>query len=359
MILKSLSLLNYKNFDSKSFTFNDKINCIVGNNGIGKTNVLDAIYHLCFGKGYFNPTAVQNIQFNTDFFLIEGEFELDEKREKIVCSLKRGQKKTIKRNNKVYEKISDHIGLLPLVMISPADRDLIVEGSSTRRKFIDGIIGQTDKNYLQTLLRYNKLLAQRNALLKYFAANRTFDAESLGVYDAQMVALGAPLYTKRKEFLEEFTKIFKQHYLNISQQNEVVDIVYESPLHDNEFGEILKEQLDKDRVVQYTTRGPHKEDLMFSLSGEPIKKFGSQGQQKSFLIALKLAQFDFIKQQAGVPPILLLDDVFDKLDQNRVELIMQMVEKNHFGQLFLSDTHKARILDALSTTSLSYQLFEL
>ena len=359
MNLRQLSLTQYKNIDAKTFAFDARINCFIGNNGVGKSNILDAIYHLCFGKGYFNPTAVQNIQFNTDFFLIEGEFERDEKTEKIVCSLKRGQKKTIKRNNKLYEKLSDHIGLLPLVMISPADRDLIVEGSSTRRKFIDGIIGQTDKHYLQTLLRYNKLLVQRNALLKYFAANRTFDAASLSVYDEQMVSLGETLHQKRKAFLDDFTSIFKEHYRNISQQNEAVDIVYQSALHEKSFSELLEAQLDKDRVVQFTSSGPHKEDLLFTLGEEPIKKFGSQGQQKSFLIALKLAQFDFIKKQEGISPILLLDDVFDKLDQNRVALIMQMVEKNHFGQLFLSDTHKDRILDALSTTSLSYQLFEL
>ena len=359
MKLKSLSLTQYKNISSENFEFDARINCFIGNNGVGKSNILDAIYHLCFAKGYFNPTAVQNIQFNTDFFALDGVFEKKEQSEKITCSLKKGNKKVLKRNGKVYEKITDHIGLLPLVIISPSDRDLITEGSSIRRKFMDGVIGQTDHTYLNQLLNYTKIISQRNALLKYFAANQTFEPETLDIYDQKMIELGTPIHEKRKEFLAEFTPIFEQHYQSISKSDEQVTLAYESSLLNASFAELLKEQLPKDRMAQFSTVGVHKEDLFFSISGQPIKKFGSQGQQKSFLIALKLAQFDFIKKIAGVPPIVLLDDVFDKLDQNRVGLIMQLVEENHFGQIFLSDTHEDRTMEALKTTQLSYKIFNL
>ena len=359
MKLTALSLTNYKNINAASYQFDARINCFIGKNGVGKSNVLDAIYHLCFGKGYFNPSAVQNIQFEKEFFLLEGVFEREEREEKIVCSLKKGHKKTMKRNGKTYDRLADHIGLLPLVIISPADRDLIIEGSSTRRKFIDGVMGQTDKVYLKDLLQYNKVLLQRNALLKYFVANQTFDQTTLSIYDEQLIRLGTTIYHKRKSFLATFIPIVKSHYKSISKSLEVVDIQYSSDLHDQNFTDLLKNALPKDRSAQFTTAGIHKEDLDFLIHGQPIKKFGSQGQQKSFLIALKLAQFDFIKIQAKVAPIVLLDDVFDKLDQERVTLIMQLVESDHFGQLFLSDTHQERTIAALETTQLSYSLFEL
>lgn len=359
MKLNSLTLTNYKNIDAATYSFDERINCFVGNNGIGKSNILDSIYHLCLGKSYFNPSASQNIQFGKDFFVIEGVFSVNNREEKVNCSLKKGNKKTIKRNGKIYDRVADHIGLLPLVIISPADRDLIVEGSSTRRKFIDGVIGLTDKTYLNDLLRYNKTVAQRNALLKYFAANQTFDPDTLGIYDEQLVTIGTQIHKRRKSFLEAFLPIFQKNYHSISQGDEVVDISYSSMLHTQDFSSLLVDNLAKDRAAQFTTTGPHKEDLIFQIHQQPIKRFGSQGQQKSFLIALKLAQFDFIKQQAGFSPIVLLDDVFDKLDQNRVALIMQLVEDNHFGQLFLSDTHKDRTLDALKTTEMSYAIFEL
>ena len=301
MKLKCLSLTNYKNISAAQYTFDARINCFIGKNGVGKSNILDAIYHLCFGKGYFNPSAVQNIQFEKDFFMLDGVFEKEEREERIVCSLKRGSKKTIKRNGKIYERISDHIGFLPLVIISPADRDLIVEGSATRRKFIDGVMGQTDKAYLKDLLAYNKIIVQRNALLKYFVANQTFDASTLEIYDQQLVQLGTNIH-KKVAFLATFIPIVKSHYKSISESNEEIDISYESNLHTTDFETLLKENRNKDRSAQFTTAGPHKEDLNFLIHNQPIKKFGSQGQQKSFLIALKLAQFDFIKTQAGVPP---------------------------------------------------------
>ena len=283
MKLKCLFLTNYKNISAAQYTFDTRINCFIGKNGVGKSNILDAIYHLCFGKGYFNPSAVQNIQFEKDFFMLDGVFEKEEREERIVCSLKRGSKKTIKRNGKIYERISDHIGFLPLVIISPADRDLIVEGSATRRKFIDGVMGQTDKVYLKDLLAYNKIIVQRNALLKYFVANQTFDASTLEIYDQQLAQLGTNIHKKRVAFLATFIPIVKSHYKSISESNEDIDISYESNLHTTDFETLLKENLNKDRSAQFTTAGPHKEDLNFLIHNQPIKKFGSQGQQKSFL----------------------------------------------------------------------------
>jgi len=359
MFLKKLSLLNYKNFDSQEFDFDAKINCIVGNNGIGKTNILDAIYHLSFGKSYFNPVATQNIKHGEDFFVVDGHFQKEERDEKIVCSLKRGMKKIIKRNGKAYEKFSDHIGFLPLVIISPADRDLILEGSDTRRKFIDGVISQSNKRYLQALLKYNKVVLQRNSLLKYFALNHTFDKTTLSVYNEQLQEYGSIIHKERVAFLEAFIPIFKEQHTAISGAKEDVGITYNSTLLEKNILQLLEESLDKDRAVQYTTVGTHKDDLSFEIDEYPIKKFGSQGQQKSFLIALKLAQFNFIKAQAKTTPILLLDDIFDKLDENRVSQIVSLVDNDDYGQIFISDTHADRTENVVKNIHQTYKIFKL
>ncbi|MDX1363078.1 DNA replication/repair protein RecF [Arenibacter latericius] len=359
MFLKKLSLINYKNFASQSFDFDTKINCFVGDNGVGKTNVLDAIYYLSFGKSYFNPIATQNIKHDEDFFVIEGEFQKEEREEKILCSFKKGMKKVIKRNAKAYDKFSDHIGFIPLVIISPADRDLIIEGSETRRKFMDGVISQSDKTYLQNLIKYNKVLAQRNSLLKYFAFNHTFDKITLNIYNEQLQQYGQEIFNKRLAFIESFIPIFQEQYLAISGGKEPVDLTYQSKLIENDLVTLLEESLEKDRALQYTSTGIHRDDLLFSIDGHPIKKFGSQGQQKSFLIALKLAQFQFIKKQAGSTPLLLLDDIFDKLDENRVTHIIQLVDEDNFGQIFLSDTHTERTENAVKNTNQSYKIFKL
>ncbi|MGS2761724.1 DNA replication/repair protein RecF [Sinomicrobium sp. M5D2P9] len=358
MFLKKLSLVNYKNFSSADFEFDEKINCFVGNNGIGKTNALDAIYHLSFGKSYFNPIAVHNIRHGEEFFVIDGEFEKAELREHIICSLKKGQKKAIKRNGKLYEKLSDHIGLLPLVIISPADRDLIIEGSETRRKFIDSVISQSNKNYLTQLILYNRALTQRNSLLKYFALNHTYDHDTLSIYNDQLHTYGTEVFRVRQQFLEEFIPIFRERYHAISGNSENVDISYSSQLSEQPLDELLRTSINKDKALQYTSTGIHRDDLSFEIEGFPVKKFGSQGQQKSFLIALKLAQFDFIKQQAGVTPILLLDDIFDKLDENRVGQIVKLMDEN-FGQLFISDTHPDRTEAVVKETHQSYKMFRL
>lgn len=359
MFLQNISLLNYKNFSDVSFEFDAKINCFVGNNGIGKTNMLDAIYHLSFGKSYFNPIASQNIKHGTDFFVIEGNFMLKEREEKIVCSLKRNVKKVIRRNGKAYDRLSDHIGLLPLVIISPADRDLIIEGSDTRRKFMDGVISQSDTEYLQTLMNYQKVLAQRNALLKYFAANHTFDQGTLDIYNEQLHSYGQLIYEKRALFIEKFVPIFREQYRLISGDSEDVNLVYNSRLHDANLSSLLISNIDRDRALQYTSVGIHKDDLDFEIAGYPIKKFGSQGQQKSFLIALKFAQFHFLKALVKTTPILLLDDIFDKLDENRVAHIITLVEDENFGQIFISDTHAERTENIIKEIHQTYKIFPL
>lgn len=359
MYLKRLSLFNYKNIAEATFDFDTKINCFVGKNGIGKTNILDAIYHLSYGKSYFNPLAVQNIRHGEEFFVVDGVFEKENRDEQIVCSLKKGQKKILKRNNKPYERFSDHIGFIPLVIISPSDQDLIIEGSETRRKFIDSVISQLDSTYLQQLIQYQKIIAQRNALLKYFAANQTFDNDTLSIYNEQLDTLGTSIFEKRKQFLEDFIPIFNKHHQSITNSAETVQIVYESQLSEKPLLQLFDENLAKDRVLQYTSVGIHKDDMSFEIDAFPIKKFGSQGQQKSFLIALKLAQFEFIKKQSGVLPILLFDDIFDKLDETRVGKIVEMVNDETFGQLFISDTHPERTENIVKSTHQSYKLFNL
>ncbi|MEH6680857.1 MAG: DNA replication and repair protein RecF [Sediminicola sp.] len=359
MFLKRLSLINYKNFNAQNFEFDAKINCFVGSNGIGKTNILDAIYHLSFSKSYFNPVATQNIRHGEDFFVIEGEFEKEGREERVVCSLKKGLKKVLKRNGKTYDKLSDHIGFLPLVMISPADRDLILEGSETRRKFMDGVISQSDRSYLNALMDYGKILGQRNSLLKYFAVNNTFDPVTLSVYNEQLHTYGTQIHVKRVAFLESFIPIFREQYGTISGGKETVAVTYDSKLLENGLLTLLEQHLDRDRALQFTGVGIHKDDLSFEIGGHPIKKFGSQGQQKSFLIALKLAQFNFIKNVAKTTPILLLDDIFDKLDENRVAHIMKLVDNDHFGQIFISDTHAERTEEVVATAHQSYRMFKL
>ncbi|MEI7509949.1 MAG: DNA replication and repair protein RecF [Flavobacterium sp.] len=359
MFLKKLSLFNYKNISEASYHFDTKINCFVGKNGVGKTNVLDAIYHLAYGKSYFNPLAVQNIKHGEEFFVIDGEFEKVQRNEQIVSSFKKGQKKILKRNGKPYEKFSDHIGFIPLVIISPADNDLIIEGSETRRKFIDSVISQLDVTYLQELIQYQKIIGQRNALLKYFALNRVFETDTLSIYNEQLNALGQPIFEKRKRFIEEFLPIFNKHHQAITGAAEEVQLVYESHLFEHDTLTLLEENLAKDRALQYTSAGIHKDDLAFQIDQYPIKKFGSQGQQKSFLIALKLAQFEFVKKQSGEKPILLFDDIFDKLDETRVSKIIEMVNQEEFGQLFISDTHTDRTENIVKTTHQSYKIFNL
>ena len=359
MFLSALALVNYKNFEARSFAFDAKINCFVGPNGVGKTNVLNAVNQLSFGKSYFNPVALQNIKHGEDFLVIDGTYQKNDQEEHVVLGIKKGQKKTIKRNGKPYEKISDHIGFIPLVIISPSDRDLIIEGSETRRKFVDGVIAQGDPEYLRQLLDYQKTLSQRNALLKYFQLNHTFDGETLSIYNTQLDSLGHAIHKKRQIFIQAFLPIFTERYKFISNAKESVNLTYQSQLHEDKLIDLLTDNLGRDRATQYTNFGIHKDDLNFEIGSYPIKKFGSQGQQKSFLIALKLAQFDFLKELSKTTPILLLDDIFDKLDETRVAQIIGLVDQESFGQIFISDTHSERTESVVKSVHQSYKIFNL
>jgi DNA replication and repair protein RecF len=343
MHLKQLSLLNFKNYNEAELTFAPGVNAFVGSNGAGKTNLLDAMHYLSLCKSYFNPIDSQQIKQGADFFMINGVFEKDDQKEVIACGLKRNQKKQFKRNKKEYQRLADHIGLFPSVMISPYDISIIIEGSEERRKFIDNVISQTDTHYLDELITYNKTLINRNALLKLIADTGKYDPTLLEVYDEQLIVSGNRIFQKRKAFMETFTGIFNRHYQFISDDAEQVALVYESQLLTDDFAALLRKSVERDRVLERTTYGIHKDDLLFTIHGMPMKKFGSQGQQKSFLIALKLAQYSFLDEQKGYKPLLLLDDIFDKLDENRTLKLMQMVSNNDFGQVFITDTSAGRI----------------
>lgn len=359
MFLKELSLTNYKNFESLKFSFDTKIICFVGLNGVGKTNILDSIYHLSYTKSYFNPIPSQNIKHGETFFFISGKYMIHDKEENILVSLKKGDKKIIKRNNKLYKKFSDHIGKIPLVLISPDDRNLIIEGSETRRKFIDGIISQTDKEYLNNLIDYNKTLKQRNALLKMFYDNSESIRKTIDIYDRQLSSDAQKIYDKRREFLNEFIPIFKSRYKELSNDKENVEIKHSSDISpDQNLYKLLKNSLEKDLRFQYTTKGIHKDDLNLNLDNFPIKKYGSQGQQKTFLIAMKLAQFDYLSKLDS-KPILLLDDIFDKLDDTRVKQIINLVNQEKFNQIFISDTNKTRSENIIKKVNKSYKIFEI
>ena len=359
MFLKELALTNYKNFESLKFSFDTKIICFVGLNGVGKTNILDSIYHLSYTKSYFNPIPSQNIKHGETFFFISGRYMIHDKEENILVSLKKGDKKIIKRNNKLYKKFSDHIGKIPLVLISPDDRNLIIEGSETRRKFIDGIISQTDKEYLNNLIDYNKTLKQRNALLKMFYDNSENIKKTIDIYDRQLSSDAHKIYDKRREFLNEFIPIFKSRYKELSNDKENVEIKHSSDISpDQNLYKLLKNSLEKDLKFQYTTKGIHKDDLNLSLDNFPIKKYGSQGQQKTFLIAMKLAQFDYLSKLDS-KPILLLDDIFDKLDDARVKQIINLVNQEKFNQIFISDTNKTRSENIIKKVNKSYKIFEI
>lgn len=360
MHLKQLKFTNFKNYEEGDISFSPKINCFIGNNGVGKTNILDAIYYLSFCKSYFNPIDSQNIRHTQDFFAIHGFYEQQNgSNDKVQCVLKPNKKKQFKLNDKEYDRLADHIGLLPLVMISPYDRDLINNHSDVRRKYLDGVISQFNGLYLTNLLNYNKALQQRNALLKSFAENRSFDADLLEMWDHKLHDLGTQIYEVRAQFIEDFRPIFQKYFSFISDGKEEVGINYISQLHHNELSQLLKESLRKDQAIRYTSVGIHKDDLEFNISSYPIKKYGSQGQQKSFVIAIKLAQFEYMRQIKKQKPILLLDDIFDKLDSQRVEQIVKLVNEEEFGQVFITDTQKERIEHIFEHNSMDHRIFKI
>lgn len=357
MYISALSLVNFKNYSEAQLEFSDGINVFVGNNGEGKTNLLDAIFYLSFCKSFLNPIDSQNVRHDEKFFLLQGIYQKDDKEIEISCSVQHGQKKKVKRNKKEYERLADHIGSFPAVVISPYDTNLISEGSDTRRKFIDSIISQFDRSYLDNLQRYNKVLEHRNALLKQFYDQRLFENETIDVWDMQLIDLGKIIHQKRQKFLDEFIPVFQKYFDLISNHKEEIQIEYKSQLNDENFESELKKSERKDMHSGFTSVGIHKDDLIFHINNQPIKKFGSQGQQKSFLIALKLAQFDIIRTLLEMKPILLLDDVFDKLDHHRVTHLMKLVSDHAFGQVFVTDTDADRIHKVFEATGMEQRIF--
>lgn len=357
MHIRELSLLNFKNFEQAEFRFSEGLNCFIGSNGAGKTNLMDAIYYLSFCKSFLNPVDVQNIKFGQDFFMVQGKYSRLEAEETISCGLKRNQKKIFKRNQKEYKKLSEHIGLLPVIVVTPSDTNLITGGSEERRKFIDTVISQYDPVYLENLIRYNRALQQRNNLLKQFAAGQAFQAEIIEIWDDQLVKYGGVIHEGRKNFIAKLQPVFQHYYQLISGGKEYVGLKLDSDLLSVNFEQLLKETLQRDRMLQYTSAGVHKDDFDFELAGYPIRKFGSQGQKKTYLVALKLAQFDFLKELSGLTPILLLDDIFDKLDKNRVEQIVKLVADDHFGQIFITDTNREHLDQMIAGLDAESQIF--
>ncbi len=358
MYLNQLSVINFKNYTEAGITLADGVNVFTGDNGAGKTNLLDAVHYLSLCKSYFNPIDSQQIKTGAEFFIITGSFNKNDQLETVACSVKRNQKKQFKRNKKDYTRLADHIGLFPLVMVSPYDISIIIEGSEERRKFIDNVISQTDNLYLDKLINYNKVLTNRNALLKLIGETGRYDPQLMEVLDEQLIESGVYIFEKRKAFMRAFTEIFDTHYAFISENAEMVNLEYDSPLLQEDFAALLKKNLEKDRYLERTSFGVHKDDLLFTIHGMPMKKFGSQGQQKSFLIALKLAQYSFLYQKNGFKPILLLDDIFDKLDNKRVTKLMEMISDNHFGQVFITDTHEERVKEVFKNLGVDIQLFK-
>lgn len=359
MYLKNLSIHQFKNHASSNLEFNEKLNCFVGDNGSGKTNILDAIHYLSLTKSYFNYIDGNNIQFGEKYFMLKGKFVKGEKIDDVECNVQETKGKTIKKNKKSYKRFSDHIGEFPLILVSPTDTNLIIEGSEARRKYLNSSIAQYDQNYLRNLINYNKILKQRNSLLKQFAATNAFDSTTLETYNLQLIKYGSKIYDTRKDFLRKLIPVFNKYYQEICQQKEQVNIEYRSLLNDNTFSELLRNSLEKDRYTQHTSCGIHKDDIIFKMDNYLIKKIGSQGQQKSFLIALKLAQFDFMNQELNFKPILLLDDIFDKLDDKRVEQLLRLVEENTFGQVFITDTDLERSQNILSSSNVSFRMFKI
>lgn len=349
MRLKQISIVNFKNYQSLDLDLGPNINCFVGNNGIGKTTILDAIYYLSFCKSYFNPIDSQNINFDENFFVIQGKYEHQENNLDVYCGIKKSQKKQFKWNKKEYSRLADHIGRIPLVIITPADSQLITEGSDVRRKFMDGVISQYDHEYLDDLINYNKALSHRNALLKLFFKERRFDQATLDIWNEKLSELGIKIFEKRKIFIEDLTPFFNKYYQEISGGKEEVELTYQSQLFDAPMIDLLKMSIREDEMKTYTTKGIHKDDMGLLIKGYPIKKFGSQGQQKSYLVSLKLAQSDFMTNKKGYKPLLLLDDIFDKLDDQRVKKIVDLVGGNNFGQIFITDTSNDRIKRAIQS----------
>ena len=351
MILEKLSLINYKNIAETALELSPKMNCFIGHNGAGKTNVLDAVYYLSFCHSVSNPIDSQVIRHDQDFMMLEGKYNDDLS---ISCGMKRGQKKHFKRNKKEYKRLSEHIGLIPIVMVSPADTYLIEGGSEERRRLMDVVIAQTDRSYMDALSRYNKALQQRNALLKQ---DEDPDPEIISIFEEQMAGAGEEIFRLRTRLAEQLAPLFQQYYERISGGHEQVSLRYVSHCQRGPLLEVIQRDRWRDRAVGYSLHGVHRDDLEILLDGHPMKREGSQGQQKTFVIALKLAQFELLRQTMPTTPLLLLDDIFDKLDARRVEQIVGIVSGDGFGQIFVTDTNREHLDQILAASSHDYKIF--
>ena len=356
--LHSISITQFKNYSNRSFQFNERIVGICGNNGVGKTNLLDAIHYLCFTKSYFTRDVL-NIQSGQQGFRVNGELELNDKKEKAVCILRETGKKEFSINDSGYEKFSEHIGRYPCVIIAPDDIQIITDGSEERRRFLDALLSQIDKDYLQHLINYNKILAQRNSLLKSFYETGSKDLSLLDVLDQQLIKPGEYIFEKRKQFLFSFLPDVKKLYIEIAKQEEETELHYQSELNQCTFTELLHLNRQRDMAAQRTTGGIHRDDLVFNLNGQLFKNIASQGQRKSLLFALKLAEMDVLKENKGFAPLLLLDDVFEKLDEDRIANLLHRVCIENNGQVFITDTNQERLSQHLDVLSISYQLIML
>lgn len=356
MFLNNISIVNFKSIEEKELRFCSNINCIIGDNGVGKTNILDAIYHLSMCKSFFSQQDRLCIRNGEDFYVIQGDYEIDGKAEKIYCGLHREERhKSFRRNGAEYQRLSDHIGLIPIVFSSPTDTMLIFDGD-TRRKFVDSIISQFDTIYLKNLNMYKRALDHRNSLLhKQHDGFQVNDAE-FEIWDMQLADYGTKIHDTRKQFIDEIIPIFQKYYTQISGGREEVKLAYDSKLYEMPFENLLSLNRDRDRAIGHTTGGIHRDDYSFLLGESNIKQCGSQGQQKTYLISLKFAQFDYIQRKVGQKPILLLDDIFDKLDPKRVKVISQMVSSDEFGQIFITDTSYNRMPDMLADLDIEHTL---
>lgn len=359
MYLKNLQVRQFKSYEEAQFEFIPNINCIVGENGKGKTNLLDAIYFLSMTKSVRNVSDQLCVLHGQEFFHLQGRYVVSDLVTHISCSFQKGQKKQVFREQKAYPRLADHIGNYPVVMMDPYDTDLIREGSEERRRFFDSMMSQKDRGFLDKLLSYNRVLQQRNTLLKSFAERNQVDTLHLDTYDKVLVELGEAIFLMRRAFLKEYIPAFQEHYQNLSEGREKVDIQLESNFESGKFLETLRGNLNQDLAAQRTGVGIHKDDFLFEIDGYLLKKFGSQGQQKSFVVALKLAQFDLLWSDSEKKPILLLDDIFDKLDDRRIQRLIQMMAEEHFGQVFITDARPERTKNLLQNLKGEIKYFEL
>lgn len=357
MVFNNLSLFNFKNFDSAQLDFEDGINCFVGRNGVGKTNILDALHYLSLTKSTINPVDTANIRYGEHSFFARADIRRKKSDHTVVLSVQTGKKKSLTVDKNEYDKLSEHIGFIPSVMISPNDTSLINEGNESRRKFFDSTISQLDKNYLYNLVRYQKALRQRNALLKDFAKEMIVDEDRLAPFDHEILQLSKALFEVRQKFLGKFEGRFRELYRELSNEHETVEIRYESQWQEKEPEKLFKQAMKKDLLLQRTTVGVHRDAYHFTIEGKPIKRFGSQGQQKSLIVGLKIAQFEALKEALNVTPVLLLDDIFDKLDEERMGILLRMVCDNRFKQIFITDARPERTMGMLDENKLRARIF--